>query len=177
MVLRLLATILFGTLLGIPTTAHSEDFAHRFIEAAANTPPVFVIEDGGGQVQNLRHYRGHYVLLNLWATWCEPCVKEMPSLDALAGRAKTEFPALIIIPLTEDRNAETAAQGFYLRHDLHHLGLFLDRSGDATAILHAKSMPTTILFDPDGQEVGRVGGEVDWTAPDVLSFLHSRIKK
>jgi thiol-disulfide isomerase/thioredoxin len=114
------------------------------------------------------------VLLSIWATWCTPCVKEMPSLDGL--QAKFGADRLIVLPIIEDREGLTAARTFYDRHQLTHLPVLADTAGHAPAALHVRGLPTTLLLGPDGRELARVEGGADWLSPEAVAFLQAQMK-
>jgi thiol-disulfide isomerase/thioredoxin len=181
MVLRLFAITVFLLMTSLsraqtpmPTSTPGGDFASRFVIAKTLQPiPPFVFKDAKGVTHDLKDFRGDYILLNLWATWCGPCVREMPSLNML--RSKIGIQNLRIIALNEDRDI-ASAQAFYLRHDLKNLPIYNDDAGRVPAILQTPGLPTTFLIDRNGMEIGRIEGEADWTAPDTLAFLRARLK-
>nr|MDP9128693.1 TlpA family protein disulfide reductase [Pseudomonadota bacterium] len=160
-------TLLAGALTGpltSPVPALADDFAAHF---TATSPPVVVpgfnFEDGKGRQVSLKDFKGRYVLLNIWATWCGPCVKEMGSLDRL-----TQKLGIHVVPLTEDRAGRGAAEAFYKRHNLTHLEVFVDKSGEAPGLLNANGLPTTLLIDPKGFEIGRVEGDAEWDSAEAI---------
>ncbi len=154
------------------THAHAAFLSH--VHQADTPQPVapFVFEDQNGGQQALSDFRGRYVLLNVWATWCGPCVEEMPSLDAL----QTRFDAkkLIVIPVSEDRNA-TLVAAFFRNHGLTHLPIALDHGGRIPAALNIDGVPTTLIIDPQGREIARVTSAVDWVSPDALAYLKEQL--
>ena len=134
--------------------------------------PALVFEDADKQQHTLADYRGKFVLLNVWATWCAPCVKEMPSLEALARLFDPRKFA--VLPLSEDR-ADSAATAFYHTHALTHLPIAVDAAGIAPSALRLHGLPTSILIDPQGREVAIIEGDADWAAPDAVAFLRHKI--
>ena len=174
MFLRLCAIAVFlgGLLLSGASAATS--FAENFRAAAPpEDVPELSFEDADGKPMTLADFRGRVVVLNLWATWCGPCVAEMPSLDAL--QARFDPKKLAVVALNEDHAGHDAAPLFYKRHELSHLSVYVDTTGRAPSRLRARSMPTTLILDPNGREIGRIAGGIDWNAADVLSFLTPRI--
>lgn len=160
-------------LTGFASLAHADLLQNQF---AVTVPPRTVtvsFEDSQGNSVSLADFRGKYVLLNLWATWCGPCVREMPALD----RLRTHFhpKQLQIIALIEDHDGNAAAKAFYTRHNLTHLPIFVDSSGHAPSLLHIQGLPTTLLIDPEGREIGRVEGDAEWDSPDALAFIQNKI--
>ncbi|MDX2028424.1 MAG: TlpA disulfide reductase family protein [Alphaproteobacteria bacterium] len=173
---RLFAITLFLACTGMAQPAGANDFAGRFALAEVRKPvPSFIFQDGQGRETDLKAFRGRYVLLNLWATWCAPCVREMPALDALQARFGKQ--RLSVIALTQDRDGLAVAKGFFNRYDIKNLGVYADGAGRAGSILGISGLPTTLLIDPQGREIGRVSGNAEWDAPDTIAFLEARMLK
>jgi thiol-disulfide isomerase/thioredoxin len=129
--------------------------------------------DSEGEAVTLADFNGGPVLLNLWATWCAPCVAEMPTLDALAAR---EAGKLSVITLSEDSDDDghTAAEkidAFFNRMKFGQLGAYLDADSAVMTQLGVSVLPTTILYDAAGKEVWRVTGELDWTGARAAGLL------
>lgn len=162
-----LATV-FASLFFSPLQA--SDFSQHFLLLSRPRPaPIFVFQDQTGQTLNLKDFRGQYVLLNLWATWCASCVSEMPSLDALQRRFGAS--RLTVIALSVDRNGLPAVQSFYRRHGITGLVPYLDAESLSINALDAHFLPTTLLIDPKGREIGRIKGSVDWSEESVVIFI------
>lgn len=147
-----------------------------FMKPSAPVPATAVERLDGGAVQ-LQDLRGQVVLLNVWATWCLPCVYEMPSLDRLAAAAA---PGLAVVALSIDRAGAAAVAPFAAAHGLTHLPLYLDpqqRLGSLTAgrsypeVLPLWSLPISYVIDRDGRVVGYLPGVVDWDSPGARAFL------
>ncbi|UIJ45419.1 TlpA family protein disulfide reductase [Sphingomonas cannabina] len=141
--------------------AGSFDATHKG-EAA----PDFAFRDPAGKDVTLADYRGKPVLLNLWATWCAPCIKEMPSLDALAAR---EGAKLQVIALAQDLDPSKVAP-FWAKGGYKAIRPSLDPKIAFSTGLGA-NLPTTILYDSRGKEVWRVSGAVDWTGAEAAKAL------
>ena len=167
------ATSIFFVLMTLPLPAQAGGFADHF-PAPTRTykAPPLVFEDQNGAQHALGDYRGLYVLLNVWATWCSPCVQEMPSLDAL--REQIDPSKLIILPVSED-HGDAIVTSFYQTHAIKHLPVAIDHAGVALTSLNLHGLPTTLLIDPQGNEVGRVEGIANWSSPEVIAFLTSRM--
>ena len=125
--------------------------------------------DAAGAPAALADFKGRPVLLNLWATWCAPCLREMPMLDSLAGALGG---ALSVIALNQDRDA-AAAREFWAERGFAHLELFLDPGLAAFKALGVRGLPLTLLIDAEGREVARLEGVAEWTAPEVESYLRA----
>ncbi|HZH25680.1 MAG TPA: TlpA disulfide reductase family protein [Azospirillaceae bacterium] len=131
--------------------------------------PELSFKDGEGRTVGLADFRGQAVLLNLWATWCVPCVREMPALDRLQALAGGQ--GVHVVALSLDRGGLDQVRPFYARHGLVNLGIYLDPGGDAMRAFQPRGLPTSILIDPDGREVGRVEGEFAWDGPEALDLV------
>lgn len=144
-----------------PPRADNLDRSHKG-EAA----PTLPFTDAGGKKRTLADFRGKPVLLNLWATWCAPCVKEMPTLDALAVR---EDGKLHIVTVSQDFDAAKVAP-FFVERKFQKLQPFID--GDlAFGTQLGVNLPATILYDAQGKEVWRVQGDRDWAAPESARLI------
>jgi len=138
------------------------------LETPRPLPPLsFVNSDGAATT--LADFHGRIVLLNVWATWCVPCRKEMPALDRLQG--KLEAADFAIVPLSIDHRGRDAVERFYRELGLKALRIYLDPSGNAPYTINAFGMPTTLLIDRDGRELGRVIGAAQWDDAAMVSRI------
>jgi hypothetical protein len=97
----------------------------------------------------------------------------MPSLDGLQGALKNQN--LVVIALDQERNGADAAAGFFKRHEIKNLALYVDPTGRISSLLHARGLPMSFLIDADGKMNGFVVGGTDWTAPDMIALIRSRV--
>ena len=133
---------------------------------AGELGPELAFTDPAGKPVRLDSYRDKPVLLNLWATWCAPCVAEMPTLDALARR---EAGKIQVIALSQDMDPAKVGT-FWAKGGYAALKPSLDpKIGFSTHL--GVNLPTTILFDSTGREVWRVSGSMDWAGPEVAKAL------
>ena len=168
--LLLLAVFASGHALAAPKGMNDRLLSEHFVKAAPQQARLDLsFQDGAGRQTSLRDFKGRYVLLNVWATWCGPCVKEMPALNALQRHLAPRQVALVA--LAEDRKGQTAVAGFYQRHGLENLAVYVDAEGDAMALLKLRGLPTTLLVGPDGREIGRTETALDWMKPENLAWL------
>ncbi len=145
----------------------------RFGSAAPKPMPPLSFLDGEGRRVDLDAFRDKLVLLNLWATWCGPCVKEMPALDNL--QATLGGPGFQVVALSVDRGGKDQVEPFYRKTGVRSLDLYLDPASASMRALSLRGLPTTLLIDPEGRELGRVEGAVAWDSPEVVAFLRRQI--
>ncbi|GIK97381.1 MAG: hypothetical protein BroJett029_15900 [Alphaproteobacteria bacterium] len=131
--------------------------------------PETPFADGDGNGVSLADFRGRVVLLNFWATWCVPCVKEMPALDRLQAQLGGE--GLEVVALSQDRDGVPAVVRFYEKYDFGHLGIYVDPKGSLAGPFGVGVLPTTILIDRNGNAVGQLIGEAEWDAPEAQALI------
>ncbi len=131
--------------------------------------PEIDFTDIEGKPVTLADKRGKLVLLNVWATWCPPCVREMPSLDRL--QAALGGPGFEVVALSEDRAGAPVVAAFYKRLGLTTLDTYLDPGSRASRALKVRGLPTTVLIDRRGYELGRVAGPVDWDSEAAIGLI------
>lgn len=131
--------------------------------------PVAQWTTADGTPRTLADYAGQGVVLNFWATWCVPCVAEMPALDALAYLLSTE--PIAVLALSSDRGGAKAVERFYTERGVRNLAVLLDPRGAAARAFKSNGIPTTVLLDRTGQERARVEGAVDWALPASVTRL------
>jgi thiol-disulfide isomerase/thioredoxin len=140
--------------------------------ALHNAPrPVAAIhfDNGERQPQTLADFKGKVVLLNIWATWCVPCRKEMPALDRL--QATLGGSSFEVIPVSIDRGGIETVRKFYTEIGVHNVRIYIDSSGKVLPALAVVGLPTTLLIDRAGREIGRIVGPAEWDAPEMVGFL------
>ncbi|WP_214471780.1 TlpA disulfide reductase family protein [Mesorhizobium sp. dw_380] len=165
-----LSAMLLTAWLPAAATEAPQNFAVLDVPAAV---PEISFADAAGQPKTLADYRGKVVLLNVWATWCAPCRKEMPTLDRL--QAKLGGPDFEVVALSMDRKGPDAVKKFFAEIGIQHLALSIDTSAKAMFALGAVGLPMTLLIDRDGKEIGRLIGPAEWDAPEMIDFIRGRI--
>ncbi len=128
-----------------------------------------------GRTLSIADFQGKLVLLNIWATWCVPCRREMPTLDRL--QAKLGGPDFEVVALSIDRAGVEVVKKFYDEIAIKNLKICMDSALMATRTLKVVGLPTTLLIDKDGRETGRLIGPAEWDTPEMVSFLRKRITK
>jgi thiol-disulfide isomerase/thioredoxin len=149
--------------------------AFNFAATDAGPVPEVTFLDGDGQERSLQEFQGRVVVLNLWATWCAPCRKEMPSLDRL--QAELGGDDLEVIALAVDRGDLDQIAAFYDELGVTNLTLYHDPTAKAGRVLRAPGLPTTVVIDRQGNEIGRVLGDAEWDGEEVASLLKEAIAK
>lgn len=135
--------------------------------------PDIKFTDGSGQPRSLSDWRGRVALVNLWATWCAPCRKEMPSLAALQRQLGSKDFEVIAISL--DRKGAVAAGSFLKETGASDLALYLDPAGASLDQLQAMGLPASVLIDRKGNEIGRMLGPAEWSSPEALALVKAAI--
>ncbi len=139
-------------------------FAEEFLPL-----PEQVFVDADGQEKTLADYRGKVILVNLWATWCAPCLEEMPTLDRL--KAEVGSDRFDVLAISVDKEGPEKSQAFLDKVGVEHLALLSDATMSLMFDLRAYGLPTTILFDEEGREIGRVTGPAEWDSDDAKALI------
>ncbi len=135
--------------------------------------PETTFENGDGEPMTLADFRGKVIVLNLWATWCPPCRREMPTLDALQAELGSE--RFEVVALSIDRAGPSVVREFFAEQGIEHLALYIDTSARALSRLNIRGIPTTLVLDAAGREVARVTGEADWATTSMLDYFRGLI--
>jgi thiol-disulfide isomerase/thioredoxin len=165
------ALVLIAPVMGSTARADEPDKIKigEFIPAASPQPaPEISFTDEAGNSVALGDFKGKFVLLNLWATWCEPCLKEMPSLAALQVRLGS---ALTVLAVSEDRGGAEVVHPFIIKLGLDKLKICLDPKSAATHAFAVRGLPTSVVIDGDGQVLGKVEGAADWGSDAMRAAL------
>lgn len=132
-----------------------------------------IFSDAAGRPVSLADFRGRLVLLNLWATWCPPCREEMPALDRLNARLGGD--KFVVIALALD--SPVKAEAFLKQIKASTLGAYTDSQGLALSTLRVTTVPTTLLIDARGRELGRLSGAAPWDEKPALELIQSYLKE
>jgi thiol-disulfide isomerase/thioredoxin len=163
-------------LLGLPAVAAGNETIKpgEFIPATPPQPaPQVGFTDTDGKPMTLADFKGKPVVVNFWATWCQPCIKEMPSLDrlqaALDGR-------LAVAAVSEDRGGAKRVGPFVAEMALTKLNIYLDPKGDVGHAFNVRGLPTSIVIDAKGMVVGQVEGGAEWDSAKMMDVLEPFLK-
>ncbi|HEY7662354.1 MAG TPA: TlpA disulfide reductase family protein [Xanthobacteraceae bacterium] len=140
--------------------------------------PDLAFRDGGGAQRHLADWRGRTVLLNLWATWCVPCRKEMPALAEL--EQKLGGPGFEVVAVNIDTRDADKPRAWLKEIGIDHLGYYADPTArifqDLKVVGRAAGMPTTLLVDPAGCELGTMAGPAEWASQDGVALVTAALK-
>jgi thiol-disulfide isomerase/thioredoxin len=157
---------------GPGSNALSQGQMAAFVFRKAPEPlPAFSFQDSTGRERSLSDWRGKVVLLNLWATWCLPCRKEMPALDRL--QAELASDRFEVVAVSVDRKGLQAAQKFLDEAKVGRLALYADPSAQLASTLRVVGLPATLLIDAEGREIGRLLGPAEWDGDDAKRLIRA----
>ena len=143
----------------------------EFIPASPPLPaPAVSFVDLTGNTVNLSEFTGKIVLVNLWATWCEPCLREMPSLARMQLRLGDK---ITVVAVSEDRGGSKTVEPFIDKLELKSIETYLDPKSTAERAFKVQGLPTSFLIDRQGRILGRVEGAAEWDSPELLDILKS----
>jgi thiol-disulfide isomerase/thioredoxin len=157
--------------------AHGEVAALTMASAPLRLPDL-AFEDAQGQLKKLSDWRGRTVLLNLWATWCVPCRREMPALESL--QTKLGGPDFEVVAVNIDTRDPQKPKNFLKEANLTRLGYFTDEKAkifqDLKGIGRALGMPTSVLVDGQGCEIATIAGPAEWGSDDAVKLITAAVK-
>lgn len=170
-----IAVLGFGVRLVLPEEPAVVAPRNFLMRASPVAVPALEFSDGEGHSRAPADFRGKVVLLNIWATWCLPCRKEMPTLDRLqAALGGNDFE---VVALSIDRGGVKRVKKFFNEIGVQHLAVYVDLSRKANYALDVEGLPATLLIDRRGLELGRISGPAEWDAPEMVAFLKSIIAR
>ena len=141
--------------------------------------PALAFQDAAGKPLTLENWRGRTVLLNLWATWCVPCRKEMPLLEALESRLGG--PNFEVVTINIDTRDPDKPKAWLKEVGISKLAYYADPAAktfqDLKSIGRAFGMPTTLLIDPNGCEIGTIAGPAEWASDDAVKLIQAALAK
>ena len=131
--------------------------------------PTVAFSDGKGNSLTLADFRGQGVVVNLWATWCGPCVHEMPSLNRLQAAVADE--GIRIVAVSSDREGIATVEPFLSEYGLDRLDPYMDPQGAFTRSLNGRVLPSTYILNRDGEIVAQYIGPAEWDAPELVAAV------
>lgn len=175
LITRRAALAVGGTLAvtGVPGKPHAEtlpSFARKLtLTDPPAQPPETTFYDAEDDPHTLAAFKGRGMVINFWATWCAPCVAEMPALAELARALAPHDVA--VLPLSSDRGGAPTVRGWLEGRGLQALPVLLDPKGTMARAWGVRGLPTTVIIDRQGRDRARLEGAVDWAAPDVAKRI------
>ena len=136
--------------------------------------PKITFVDATGKERTLDDWKGKVVLLNLWATWCAPCRKEMPGLDRLQSELGSD--KFEVVAVSVDRTGTAGAKKFLDQIKVEKLAVLADPTARMGTTLRAIGMPATLLIDTEGREIGRMVGPAEWDTPEAKALIKAALK-
>ena len=128
-----------------------------------------------GEETDLTAFEGRVVLVNFWATWCPPCLKELPGMDRLQADLGAE--GLTIVPISLDRGGISKAGKWWRKAGFEALALYADPDKDLAKEMGVLALPVTAILGPDGREIGRVVGDAEWDSDEAKAMLRWLIEE
>ncbi len=129
--------------------------------------PEAVLLDAADAEHSLADYKGKWVVLNFWATWCAPCRHEMPSLD----RLQTAMPEIAVVPVATGRNPVTGIERFFAEAEIKTLPILRDPKSELARGMAVMGLPVTVILNPEGEEVARLIGDAEWDSPSAKAIM------
>lgn len=149
------------------------DMAAFLVHKAPKDIPDFAFKDGNGKDLKLSDWKGRVVLVNLWATWCAPCRREMPHLAEL--QEKLGGDGFEVVAISVDRKGVAASAQFLKKAKAEKLALYIDKSTKVLAQSRTIGLPVTILVNRQGKEIGRLTGPATWNGADAIRLVKTAI--
>ncbi len=166
----LLAVLYTGLVLGAnpggAQTAFEGDMKKLALVEPAVLPEVALVDETEAP-RSMTEYKGRWVVLNFWATWCAPCRAEMPSL----ARLQAARPDIAVVPVATGRNSVVGIQKFFAEAGVEGLPMLRDPKSELARSMAVLGLPVTVILDPEGREVARLIGDAEWDAPEALAAL------
>lgn len=165
-----LAALYTALMLGANPAASQTAFEGDMKKLAMVDPvalPEVTLLDEAEAPHAMSDYKGRWVVLNFWATWCAPCRAEMPSLD----RLQTAMPEIAVVPVATGRNSVVGIQKFFAEAGVTGLPILRDPKSELARAMGVLGLPVTLILDPQGREVARLIGDAEWDAPEALAAL------
>ncbi len=180
--LKLFLTLIVIASIFVSVSAYSDHgkppiqgIVNNFTELSRPAPASItpLLSRDQGQI-TLETYHGKFVLLNIWATWCVPCMHELPSLSRLNAQLSDENFQVILV--SQDRGGFKQTDKFLKKHKIDISGAFIDNKLKYSRAMKINAIPTTILIGPTGTEIGRLVGSIEWDHPEAIALINYYLK-
>lgn len=157
-------------LIAMLLTTHA---AHAITPADEPLAPIYY-QTEADKKERLEPAGAKLTALHFWATWCAPCVEELPLLDAAAGRYRAR--GFSVVPISMDSGHADRVRQFYTDHKITRLPLYFDRNNNAFRAAGIRGLPTTLFINAEGRVIGRADGPVDWKAKPTRAFIEKSLR-
>lgn len=179
-----LLVIVWAIWANFPPQSTKEDATHppilgdmqNFTLSSQTSPvPQTTFRDGNGNTLGLADFAGKILVVNFWATWCFPCIREIPTLDRLQGQLGGED--FEVIAMSQDREGADVVRAFFTRTKVKNLKIYVDAKGKFAAAFAVRGLPTTLVLDRGGRELGRISGIAEWDGRDARDLIEFFMRK
>jgi thiol-disulfide isomerase/thioredoxin len=157
--------------LNASTLNNSGELANLKVHTAPIKLPLIEFHDQNGKKINNEIFKGKISVINLWATWCPPCVRELPQFDNLVTQLKGTN--ISIFAISQDKAGTKIVPPYFKKLNIRNLQIYVDHQSTLMKVLKTPVLPTTIIIDKNGMEIARLVGEIKWDSKEVISYLKS----
>lgn len=166
----MLLMLVAALVLGVNAPALGASRAPAGIQETGQLPaPAATFQDEHGKRLSVKAFAGKVIVLNFWATWCAPCIKEMPSLERLSAQLPAEN--FVVVAISQDRGGVAVARPFLTKIKVNQLPIYVDPAGRVARDFGARGFPTTVIINGDGLIVARLEGGIEWDAFEIVEYL------
>lgn len=137
--------------------------------------PASLFKNEYNEFQTLAKYRGQVVIFNFWASYCKPCIVELPSLNKLQRKFRAK--GLVVLPIISSREDVSKIRSFYRRYKIRELGYFIDSNGLTARSFKVSDVPTSFILNKEGKLVASVIGAINWMQTDNVKYIESLLKE
>jgi peroxiredoxin len=169
--LAVIALAIFIMIQNKTPTSFKEDIPHT---KNGPTAPDFTLPDLEGRMISLSSFKGKVVIVNIWATWCPPCVAEIPSLNKLYKMFKDE--GLELLAVSVDEGGKSAVEKFIKNKNIS-FPVLLDPDGMVAGLYRTTGVPESFMVKKDGTIDNKIQGAIDWTSPRVIEYFQNLLKE
>jgi peroxiredoxin len=165
-----LAILVMGYAIGMAVfPAHSDAVE----SIASESAPALTLKTVDGKTVHLSDYHGKWVFLNFWATWCPPCLQEMPEMEIFYQHFKAKNLVMLAVSVDKDDPSKIAA---FIKNHNYTFEVFLDQDGESLSKFGGSSIPATFIINPNGEIVSQASGPRNWNDPEIIDYFNNMMK-